>query len=127
VFKSRTTLYLAPGAVLRGSGNVRDVDLTDWSLALAHGRNRPLMRPIVGLQPAAIRIAPNPQKHIPWLCADEVADVRLRHIRFGRQRGESKAFSMDAILRRSVEVEPSDVRETSAVSSTSTSLPHPAP
>lgn len=99
------------GIVLVGcKGNVRAIDLTDWDLALAYGRNRPLMRPIIGLQPAPVRVGPDPQKHIPWLYADEVADVRLRHIRFGRQRGESKAFSMEPVLRQSADVEQTDAR-----------------
>jgi polygalacturonase len=62
VLKSRTTLYLAPGAVLRGSGNLADY-LSDWTLALAYGRNRPLMGRIIGLQPAAVRAAPDSQAH----------------------------------------------------------------
>jgi hypothetical protein len=68
------------------------------------------MRPIIGLQPAAVRVGLDPQKHIPWLYADEVADVRLRHIRFGRQRGEKRAFSMEPVLRQSVDVEQTDAR-----------------
>ena len=79
---------------------------------VAYGQNRPLMGRSIGLQPAPVRVAPDPEKHIPWLYADEVADARLRHIRFGRLQGENKSFSMDAILRQSTDVEQTDVRET---------------
>ena len=42
----------------------------------AYGQNRPLMGRSIGLQPAPVRVAPDPEKHIPWLYADEVADWR---------------------------------------------------
>ena len=103
------------GIVLVGcKGNVRDIDLTDWNLAVAYGQ---IARSWAAFRsPArAVRVAPDPEQHIPWLYADEVADVRLRQIRFGRQHDETKSFSMEPILRQSPDVEQTDVRETSIV------------
>lgn len=87
------------GVVIVGEGkNVRDIELRDWALALSHGRNRALFRPVLDLAPAKMRPAPDPEVHIPWLNASGVSGLRLRGIHYGRSEDEVRGFSVAAVL-----------------------------
>ena len=58
-----------------------------------------------------MRPAPDPEKSIPWLYAEDASGIRLRNVRFGRKREEERAFSVEALVRSVEGLEESDVRE----------------
>jgi len=58
-----------------------------------------------------MRPAPDPEKSIPWLYAEDASAIRMRNVRFGRKRGEERAFSVEALLRGVDTLEKSNVRE----------------
>lgn len=91
--------------------NVRDVEIRDWHLTLGYGPNRALFKPLLDLAPAPMRPAPDPDQQIPWLYAEDAADLRLRNIRFGRRPDENREFSVEPVIRDVEELVQSDVTE----------------
>ncbi len=79
-----------------GSGDVSGVELANWQLELAYGKNRPLLGNVIDLQPAEVRPAPEATGHIPWLFAHQAQGLRAHSIRY-RRRG-NPPFSLDAVL-----------------------------
>ncbi len=101
------------GILIHGhGGNIADVDLVDWRLELAYGKNRPLLGKVIDLQPAAVRPAPDAEQRIPWLLAHEARSISARHVRYGRRENDAPRFSVEALLENS-ELECLDVLETS--------------
>lgn len=82
------------GVVIIGhERNVKAVRLTDWRLALSSGHNRPLYGRRFDLAPFSSR--PVPSEGLPWLYAEEVQELTLRHIRY---RGDGEVVHESAKL-----------------------------
>ncbi|MFS0726750.1 glycoside hydrolase family 28 protein [Paenibacillus sp. 1P07SE] len=79
-------------------GNISGIQLSDWSLSLSEGRNRPLYGQSLDLAPFAAQPVP---EGLPWLYVNQAADVLLRHVRY---TGD------DAVIDESAEVEQADVK-----------------
>jgi hypothetical protein len=97
--------------VCGGNGEASRIELDDIRLDLAYGRNRPLLGKWIDLQPAPLRPAPDAERHIPWIWADNVRDLTLHRIRYGRARSESQGFGVDGVLNDIRELSMADVAE----------------
>lgn len=86
------------GIVIAGeNGNIRDVELSDWSLNIGYGRDRTLFKPFFDLWPAEPIAAPDPAKHIPGLYAEGVRGIRVNRLRCVRP-GHDRSFSMERLV-----------------------------
>lgn len=88
-----------PIIIVGDKGNVRNVALSDWDMSISYGGNRELFKPVLDLQPAAVRPAPDPNERIPWLYAQDAAGIRLRNIRACRDLSERRTFAIEAAIR----------------------------
>jgi len=84
--------------VVGSNRSVHRIALEDWDLILRYGLNRPLYGRFIDVQPAPTRPAPDAEKRIPWLYADEVDDLLLTHIRFRSDPADHSARDVSAMI-----------------------------
>lgn len=86
------------GIVIAGEHvNIRDVELSDWSLSIGYGRDRALFKPLFDLWPAEPIAAPDPAKQIPGLYAEGVLGLRAIRLRCSRA-GTDHSFATDPLV-----------------------------
>ena len=78
--------------------SIRRIALEDWDLTLRYGLNRPLYGRFIDVQPAPTRPAPDAEKRIPWLYADEVDDLLLTQIRFRADPADQPGRDVTAMI-----------------------------
>jgi len=78
--------------------SVRRIALEDWDLTLRYGLNRPLYGRFIDVQPAPTRPAPDAEKRIPWLYADEVDDLLLTNMRFRSDPADQPGRDVSALI-----------------------------
>lgn len=79
-------------------GSIQGVTLRDWKITIKYGKNRPLLGKMIDLQPSITKEAQ--EGSIPWLYIEEVSDILLNNIQFGRDTDDNNIFDVEAYINK---------------------------